>query len=474
VKTFIDDHFMLRGDAARELYHEHAREMPIIDFHCHLPPQEIAENSSYRNLTQVWLGGDHYKWRAMRTDGVDERYITGDAPDEQKFLAWARTIPHSIGNPLYHWTHLELLRYFGIQELLGPESADRIYAEANEMLQSPEFRVHRLLERMRVETVCTTDDPTDSLEHHRRIREEGGAPVQVYPTFRPDKVLGAEDPEALGRYLDRLAAAADTEIAGFDDLLVALERRIDLFHSLGGRSSDHALQYPVGATYSREGVRKIFAALRSGRRPSPEEAEQYKTAVLVALGRMYTARGWTMQLHFGAQRNNNSRMFERLGADTGFDCIADGETAAPLARFLDQLESTEELPKTVIYILNPRDNMLIGSLIGCFQGGSIPGKLQFGSGWWFNDQKDGMERQLTALANTSLLYRFIGMLTDSRSFLSFPRHEYFRRILCNLIGGWVERGEAPHDMGLLGEMVRNISYYNAAAYFGYERKEHKK
>jgi glucuronate isomerase len=473
VQTFIDDNFLLHSETARELYHTHAAEMPIIDFHCHLPPREIAENSSYSTLTQVWLGGDHYKWRAMRTDGVDERYITGDAPAQEKFYAWARTIPHTVGNPLYHWTHLELLRYFGIKELLEPASADRIYARANDMLQSPEFRVHRLLERMKVRTVCTTDDPTDSLEHHRRIRAEGTAPVTVAPTFRPDKVLNAEDPGSLGEYLDRLAAAADIDIRGFEDLLAALERRIDFFHGLGCRSSDHALQQPAGAECSREEAARIFSLLRGGTRPSPEQAECYKTAVLTALGRMYAARGWVMQLHFGAMRNNNSRMFARLGPDTGFDAIADGSTAAPLARFLDLLDRGGELPKTVIYILNPRDNMLIGSLIGCFQDGSVAGKVQFGSGWWFNDQKDGMERQMTALANTSLLYRFIGMLTDSRSFLSFPRHEYFRRILCNLIGSWADRGEAPRDMELLGEMVRGICYRNAAAYFGFGAEENR-
>ena len=466
MKTFIDDDFLLSGETARELYHEHAKEMPIHDFHSHLPAGEIAEDSRYDSLSEVWLGSDHYKWRAMRTDGVDERFITGDASDWEKFRHWAGTVSRSVGNPLYHWTHLELLRYFHIDDLLDPESAEKIYGRANEMLRSQDFSVRRLLERMNVKVVCTTDDPTDSLEHHRRIQEEDGIGTEVVPTFRPDKAFVTKDPDRFNSYINALGERAQIEIDSFSSFVEALEKRHEYFHSRGGRSSDHGLLEPVAADYTLSEVERIFAKLRSGKGVTSEESDKFIAAGLVAIGRMNAKRGWVMQLHIGPQRNNNTAMYEKIGPDTGFDSIADGRVSRPLSKFLDALAYTNELPKMIIYNLNPRDNMLIGSLIGSFQDGSFPGKVQLGSGWWFNDQRDGMERQLKTLANTSLLYHFVGMLTDSRSFLSFPRHEYFRRILCNLVGSWVEGGEAPRDMKLLGDMIRNISFSNAERFFG--------
>jgi glucuronate isomerase len=466
MKTFIDKDFLLQNETARELYHDHAEDMPIFDFHNHLIPGEIAANRSYRSITEVWLGGDHYKWRAMRADGVEEELITGDAPDIEKFRAWAAVVPHTIGNPLFHWTHLELLRYFEIDDLLDPSTADDIYRRANELLNTENFRVASLIKRMNVKVLCTTDDPTDSLEYHRQIAEEGLCSARVLPTFRPDKALATEDPALFNAYVDRLAAAADIEIKDYRGFIEALDSRHAFFHTLGGRASDHALTLPVYVRATEKEISGIFNKLRGNHPISREEAAKFATAGLLEFGRMNAKRGWVMQLHIGALRNNNSRMFRLLGPDTGYDAIADGELARPLASFLDHLDSEKSLPKTVVYNLNPRDNMLLAALIGSFQGGGIPGKLQFGSGWWFNDQKDGMIRQLTDLANTGLLYRFIGMLTDSRSFLSFPRHEYFRRILCNFLGELVEQGEAPKDMKLLGEMVRKISYTNAEEYFG--------
>ncbi|MCF7948172.1 MAG: glucuronate isomerase [Spirochaetia bacterium] len=489
MKTFITDDFMLQNDTARELYHSYAKEMPIFDFHCHLPPKEIAENSRYSSITDVWLGSDHYKWRAMRSDGVDERVVTGNGDDWEKFKAWAATLQHAVGNPLYHWSHMELLRYFGIDEVLTPESAPRIYEEANRQLQQDEFRVQPLLTKMKVKAVCTTDDPADSLEHHQAIAGlnsagskgdkssvggkggvggnlAGGFDTTVVPTFRPDKALAIDDPQAFRSYLETLGRSANLEIKSYRDLIDALDSRHAFFHSIGGRVSDHALVAPFAEESSEAELARIFAKVRSGENADRYETLQFKTAVLREIGRMNYRRGWTMQLHIGAQRNNNSRMFRALGPDTGFDSMADVLIAAPLARFLDLLDSEQHLPKTIIYVLNPRDNDLVASIIGAFQDGSVPGKIQFGSGWWFNDHKDGMERQMIALANMGLLYRFVGMLTDSRSFLSFPRHEYFRRILCNVVGDWVERGEAPKDMEFLGKMVQKISYQNAEDYFG--------
>ncbi len=468
MEPFLGEQFLLNTETARELYHQHAAKMPIYDFHCHLPPQEIAENRRYANISEIWLHGDHYKWRAMRTNAVPEQNITGSASDREKFQSWAETVPKTIGNPLYHWTHMELRRFFGIEELLNPDTADAIWSRTSEMLASPEFAVHGLLERMKVRLVCTTDDPADDLAHHKAISADPNCSTRVVPGFRPDKALQIADGSAFRSYLELLGAAAGIEISGLTSLKDALSKRIEYFHEAGCRISDHALTEPVAADAGDREIEAIVRKALNGTELSAREVEQYVTHMLVYLGREYRRHNWTMQLHIGALRNNNTRMFHHLGPDSGFDCMADGRLAAPLTRFLDSLEQTDELPRTVIYILNPRDNDLVASLIGCFQGGEIPGKIQFGSGWWFNDQKDGMTRQMLALANMGLLSRFIGMLTDSRSFLSFPRHEYFRRLLCDIIGGWAENGEAPRDIELLGGMVEDICWNNAERYFGIE------
>ena len=464
-RDFMDEDFLLQNETARKLYHEHAKAMPIFDYHCHLSPKEIAANKRYRNITEIWLGGDHYKWRAMRSNGVPERYITGDAPDKEKFLKWAETMPQCIGNPLYHWTHLELRRYFGIEKLLGPETAEEIWAQCNRLLQEEEFTARGLIARSNVKVICTTDDPADSLEYHRALAGEPGFPVKVLPAFRPDKSFNI-DKEGFAEWLVRLGGAAGREIRGFADLQEALLQRLEYFHEVGCRVSDHALDPPA---YREGGDAEADFILRKalgGEPLSGAEIEKYKGRVLLFLGRQYARLGWVMQLHIGTIRNNNRRMMGQIGPDTGFDAIADYTYAETLARYLNALEETDQLPKTILYCLNPRDNELLSTLIGCFQGGGIPGKMQFGSGWWFNDQKDGMIRQMTALANLGLLSRFVGMLTDSRSFLSYTRHEYFRRILCNLLGEWAENGEAPNDLKLLGGMARDICFNNAKNYFG--------
>ncbi|MGM0674790.1 MAG: glucuronate isomerase [Spirochaetota bacterium] len=469
MKGFLTDDFILETDTARRLYHDYAASMPIFDFHCHLPPQSIAEDRRYENLTDIWLRGDHYKWRAMRTNGVPERRITGAAEDYDKFLAFAETVPHTIGNPIYHWTHMELKRPFGIDELvLGPDTADSVWQQTKEMLGKPGFSTRGILDQMNVKVICTTDDPIDDLRYHEHIASDPTASVVVRPAFRPDKAFHAEDPVRYNEYLDKLEQASGTSIKGYEDLLAALRTRIDFFHQHGCRVSDHALQTAVFDENAEAVAPEVFSKLRAGRAVSTQELNAFMTGVILFLGREYAKRGWVLQLHLGALRNNNTRLFEKLGPDTGFDSMADEPMAAPLSRLLNALDVTEELPKTVLYILNPRDNEMIASMIGNFQDGSVPGKIQFGSAWWFNDQKDGMERHLTAVANMSLLRRFVGMLTDSRSFLSFPRHEYFRRILCNLIGGWAERGEAPRDMDLLGNMVQDISWNNARNFFALE------
>ncbi len=439
--------------------------MPIYDFHCHLSPQDIAEDRHYENLGQVWLGGDHYKWRAMRTNGIGERYITGEASWKEKFDRWAATVPQTIGNPLYHWTHLELRRYFGITELLSPATADSIWKRANEQITRPDFSVRSLLTRMDVRYVGTTDDPTDSLKHHAALAQSG-FPVVVRPSFRPDKAYNLADPAAYQQWIGKLATAAGIDDIGtFDHLRQALLQRIEYFAAAGCVVSDHALTLPVNRDYTESALDATLAKVLGGTPATDDEAAAFTTAVLEFLAGEYSRRGWVFQLHIGALRNNNSRMYQALGADIGFDSMADGPIAAPLAGLLDRIDRGAGLPRTILYGLNPRDNELLATMAGNFQDGSVPGKVQHGSGWWFNDQKDGMLRQMTSLANLGLLSRFVGMLTDSRSFLSFPRHEYFRRVLCDLIGGWVERGEAPHDMQLLGSMVENICWYNAHDYF---------
>jgi len=471
-KPFLNDDFLLQTDTARQLYHEFAKPMPIIDYHCHLPPDQIAQDRRFDNLTQIWLYGDHYKWRAMRTNGVDESYCTGNQSDFAKFQKWAETVPYTVRNPLYHWTHLELQRYFGITETLNGESARRIYDACTEKLQSPEYSVQNLLRRANVETVCTTDDPIDSLEYHQQLADSGFE-IDILPTFRPDKAMAVEDPVAFNQYVARLEAASHLEIRTFANFLDALRQRHDYFASMGCKLSDHGLEQIYAEAYSEAEVQTIFTKLRSAQHSqslTELEVRTFKSAMLVYLAEMDWEKGWTQQFHLGALRNNNSRMLRQLGPDTGWDSIGDFSQARTLARFLDRLDTTNKLAKTILYNLNPGDNELLATMIGNFNDGSVAGKVQFGSGWWFLDQKEGMERQLNALSNMGLLSRFVGMLTDSRSFLSYPRHEYFRRILCNLFGNDIENGELPDDIDWMGTIVQAICYGNAKTYFGFRRK----
>ncbi|MBF9236447.1 glucuronate isomerase [Hymenobacter sp. BT683] len=468
MKPFLNDEFLLRTATARTLYHEFAKPMPIIDYHNHLPPDQIAEDQQFENITQLWLYGDHYKWRAMRANGIAERYITGDASDWEKFEKWAETVPYTLRNPLYHWTHLELQRYFGITELLNPGSARRIYDACNAQLQTPEYSVQGLLRRMNVETLCTTDDPADSLAHHQAIAASDCA-VRVLPTFRADKAMAVDEAASYNAYLDRLGAAADVEIHTFAALETALRRRHDFFASVGCRLSDHGLEQLYAADYTAAEIEAIFSKIRGGNELTSTENLQFKSAVLVLLAELDWEKGWTQQFHLGALRNNNSRQLRALGPDTGWDSIGDFPQGRAMSTFFDRLDGQNKLAKTIIYNLNPADNDLIATMIGNFNDGSVAGKMQFGSGWWFLDQKDGMEKQLNSLSNMGLLPRFVGMLTDSRSFLSYPRHEYFRRVLCNLLGNDVENGELPADMELLGRTVQNICYGNAKEYFGFDK-----
>lgn len=467
MKAFMDEDFLLTTEAARKLYHDYAAGMPIIDYHSHLPPAEISGDIKYRNLAHVWLGGDHYKWRALRSNGIDEDFITGNAPDKEKFDAWARTVPYLIGNPLYHWAHLELRRWFGLKDVvLSPETADSVYNVCSGMLADDAFSARGLMKKMNVRAVCTTDDPVDDLKHHLAVNSDPAFNVSVFPTFRPDKVLKVENPAEWKAYIESLAEAANMSITSFQDLVEALQKRHDYFHEAGCRLSDHGLPRPYYADVTPAEAEAICSKLLSAKKTEPWEAEKFKTAVLLEAGRMNAEKGWTMQLHLGAIRNNNTRMYRKLGPDSGFDSIGDSHVATRLSLFLDALAVENHLPKTILYTLNPADNEVLGSMLGNFQDGSVPGKIQFGSAWWFNDHIEGMRRHMISLGNLGLLRRFVGMLTDSRSFLSFPRHEYFRRILCDLVGGWVENGEAPNDMGLLGGMVRDVCYNNARDYFG--------
>ena len=462
---FITEDFLLQTKAARILYHEYAAKMPIYDYHCHLPARQIADDHRFENLTQVWLYGDHYKWRAMRTNGVPERYCTGDADDWEKFEAWARTVPYCLRNPLYHWTHLELKNPFGINnKLLCPDTAHEIYEHCNNLLRSPDFSVRGLLRKFNVKLICTTEDPLDNLEHHKKIADDGFE-VKVYTAFRPDKALAVEDLEFLNGWIDKLAGVAGLEIESFSDLLEAIEKRHNYFHENGCRLSDYGLETAYAESYTHTEVEKIFRKIRDRKELDPTERLKFKSAVLYECSTMDAETGWVMQLHLGAMRNNNTRMLENLGPDTGFDSIGDFPQARSLAKFLDSLDARNKLPKTILYNLNPADNELIATMLGNFQDGSAPGKLQHGSSWWFLDQKDGMEKQINALSNLGLLSHFVGMLTDSRSFLSFPRHEYFRRVLCNLLGSDVEQGLLPADYELLGSMVQNICFNNAKNYF---------
>ena len=454
--SFIHDDFMLGNETGRRLFHDYAEKMPIIDYHCHLDPKTIAEDHQFRNITELFLGGDHYKWRAMRSNGIDERYITGDAPDREKFQKWAETMPYLLGNPLYHWTHLELKRYFDIDEVLCPDTAEMIWNRCNALLAKEEFSARNLILRSNVKVICTTDDPADSLCYHQKLKAEG-FPVRVLPTFRPDKAVNV-DLETFVPYMQTLG------VSSYDALIATLQDKIDYFHQNGCRLSDHALDV---IPYATGDPSKVFEKAMRGETITKEEADCFKTAVISACAEKYEALGWTMQLHIGAMRNNNQKMYQALGADTGYDSINDLSIAKPLALFMDALERKDALPKTILYTLNPKDNYVLGTMLGNFQKAPTPGKIQFGSGWWFNDQRDGMESQMRALANLGLLSRFVGMLTDSRSFVSYPRHEYFRRILCNLIGSWVEKGEYPNDDAMLKTIVEGICYHNAERYFGF-------
>jgi glucuronate isomerase len=466
MKKFMDENFLLSNDTAVALYHDYAKEMPIIDYHCHLNPAEIVENKRFTTITEVWLYGDHYKWRAMRSNGIDEKYITGDASDYEKFMAWAKTLPMTIGNPLYHWTHLELQRFFGIYDVLNEKTAPQIWEKVNALLNGEGFTVRDLVTKSNVKLICTTDDPTDTLEHHIKIKELKDFDVKVYPAFRPDK--GVEiNRDGFSSWVKKLEKVNGKKIDSYEAFIDALRARIQFFHSVGCRVSDHGLDYVPYVESSKKDLEHIFAKAIKGEIVSLEEEQKYKTAILKFFGKKYAELGWTMQLHLNAMRNNNSRMFKVLGADTGFDSINGYSIANGLSRFLDSLDSKGSLPKTIIYSLNANDNDVIGTMLGNFQGG-IPGKIQFGSAWWFNDHKEGMIEQMKSLANLGLLSRFVGMLTDSRSFLSYTRHEYFRRILCNLIGEWVENGEFPADMELLETIVKGVCFNNAKEYFGLE------
>ncbi len=465
IRPFLDKDFFLQTESARRLYHGSAAVQPIIDYHCHLSPKDIATDRQFANISTAWLEGDHYKWRAMRTNGINERFCTGDADSFAKFEAWAETVPFTVRNPLYHWTHLELKRYFGISELLSPKTARSIYDRASFFLNTPAFSVRNLLRKMNVELVCTTDDPADSLEHHESIRKDG-CDIRVLPTFRPDRFLLIGSSNFVPA-IEELSSRVKRPIKTLDDLLEALKDRADYFHSLGGRLSDHGLERIPNGPVDLSAAASTLAKRLAGKEVDSRAAEIFALSVLDQLGRIYRKLGWTQQFHLGAQRGNNTRMLRSLGADTGFDSIGDLDQARSLSQFLDRLDNDDELPKTILYNLNPADNHVFGTMIGNFQDGSVPGKIQFGSGWWFLDQKQGMEDQLNTLSNLGLLSRFVGMLTDSRSFLSFPRHEYFRRILCNLIGNDLERGEIPNDLDWLGGIVADISYGNARQYFGF-------
>lgn len=467
MKPFLSDDFLLQNQSAQRLYHEYAASMPIFDYHCHLPVDEIAADRKFENLTAIWLNGDHYKWRAMRANGIDERFITGEAPDEEKFMAWAKTVPKTLRNPLFHWTHLELKNPFGISGILLDESTGRqIYRLCSDMLQQDDFSARGLLKKFDVRVVCTTDDPVDRLEHHRALAEDRGFDVKVLPAFRPDKAMAVERAAAFNRYVDRLGETTGTDIGSLATFLECIDKRHEFFHSMGCRLSDHGLEEPYAEDFSATQAAAAFAKIRSGSELSVEEQRGFKSVMLTECAIMDHDRGWTQQFHFGALRNTNSRAFARLGPDTGYDSIGDFTMARALARMLDRLASQDKLARTILYILNPRDNDLIAAMIGNFQDGSIPGKMQFGSGWWYNDQKDGMEKQINALSNSGLLSRFVGMLTDSRSFLSYPRHEYFRRVLCNLFGTDIENGELPGDFDLIGSTIQDICYHNAVNYFG--------
>lgn len=466
-KLFLNEDFLLQNDFAKTLYHDYVKNLPIIDYHCHLPPAEMATDHQFTNLTKIWLEGDHYKWRAMRTLGIDEKYITGTATDEEKFMKWAEAVPYTLRNPLYHWSHLELKRYFDVADLVTPQTAEKIYHECAEKLQSPAYSTRQLITKMNVEVICTTDDPTDSLAHHHTLGTSDFS-TKVLPAFRPDKAFAIEHPETYIAYLEKLSTASTIKINSVETLLEALANRIDYFASMGCKLSDHGLEHLYFPTASHSfNVNSIFKNVLAKASITKEETEYFKYFVLLELGKIYHAKGWTQQYHVGALRNTNTRMLAKLGPDTGFDSIGDFKQGEAMAKFLNALDSTDQLAKTILYNLNPADNEVFAAMIGNFNDGSVRGKIQFGSGWWFLDQKDGMTKQINALSNLGLISCFIGMLTDSRSFLSFPRHEYFRRILCNIFAQDVAHGELPNDEKWIGKIVSDISYYNAKGYFGF-------
>lgn len=467
MKKFMDQDFLLRSDTAKHLFHDYAENMPIVDYHCHINPQEIYEDRKFDNITQVWLGGDHYKWRQMRSNGIDEKYITGDGSDWEKFLAYAKTLDKAIGNPLYHWSHLELQRFFDYDGILSEKTAREVWDMANKKLAQDDMSVRNLIKKSNVKLLATTDDPVDDLKWHKLLREDDSFDVQVLPAWRPDKAVNINKPD-FNDYMDQLAKVSSVEIKTFEDVKKALAKRLDFFAENGCSVSDHGLDYVVYQPASNEEIESIFAKKRNGEELSAREADMYKTALLQFLAGEYKKRNWVMQLHYGCLRNNNTPMFDKLGPDTGYDSISNYAPADQLTGFLNSVESSTGLPKTILYSLNPADDELIGTVIGCFQNSDAVGKIQQGSAWWFNDNKSGMEKQMTSLANLGLLGNFVGMLTDSRSFLSYPRHEYFRRIMANLIGQWVEDGEFPNDDELLEPIVKGISYGNAVRYFGFD------
>ena len=469
MEQFMGKYFMLTNETARKLYFSYAADTPVLDYHCHINPQEIYEDRRFENITQVWLGGDHYKWRFMRSCGVDERYITGDASDEEKFFKWAECLGRAIGNPLFHWSHLELQKYFGYHGVLNKNTAKEVWELCNQKLADPSLSVRSLIRQSHVTLICTTDDPVDSLEWHKKLAEDDSFEVQVLPAWRPDKAMNIEKP-VYQDYLAKLSEASGVPIGTFADLRKALSSRMDFFASMGCSVSDHALEYVMYAPASEEEIEAIFAKRLSGATITRSEELQFKTAFMLFVGREYAKRGWVMQLHYGCKRDNNTTMFDRLGPDTGYDCINNYAPSSEMADYLNALNRTDELPKTIIYSLNPNDNQAIGTILGCFQNSTAAAKIQQGSAWWFNDHKTGMQDQMISLANLGNLSGFVGMLTDSRSFLSYTRHDYFRRILCNLFGTWVENGEYPDDEEMLGEIVKDICYNNAVRYFGFDLK----
>lgn len=467
MKKFMDKDFLLETDTAKELFHNYAEVVPVLDYHCHINPQEIYEDRKFDNIAQVWLGGDHYKWRQMRSNGIDEYYITGDASDWEKFEKYAQTLDKAIGNPLYHWSHLELQRFFDYDGVLSSKTAKEVWDLCNEKLSHDDMSVRNLIKKANVTLICTTDDPIDDLKWHKLIKEDDSFDVQVLPAWRPDKAVNINKPDFM-EYVGKLADAAQMEINTFEDLKKALANRMDFFAENGCSVADHGLDYVMYVPASDDEIEAIFAKKRNGEELTNEEVVKFKTAIMLFLAKENKNRNWVMQLHYGCKRDNNTVMFDKLGPDTGYDCISNEAPGSQLADFLNAVNIDGGLPKTIIYSLNPGDDELIGTILGCFQNSDAIGKIQQGSAWWFNDNKTGMQKQMTSLANLGLLGNFVGMLTDSRSFLSYPRHEYFRRIMCNLIGGWVENGEFPYDMDLLAPIVKGISYNNAIDYFNFD------